>query len=127
MRGLGYEEPVPATPADVVAALQCGDRQAATRALVGAAFHHPDGQAVQELCLRLLDGEDRQLAAVAATCLGHLARIHRQLGAETVRAALDRQRGDPLVGPRAEDALGDIDLYLDGPGTDAGSDRRDSR
>jgi len=112
MSHLRYEEPVPATPADVVAALERGDPQAAARALVGAAFHHPDRQAVQDLCLRLLGGEDRPLAAVAATCLGHLARIHGQLDAEAVRAALDRQRGDPLVGPRAEDALGDIDTYL---------------
>jgi len=52
------------------------------------------------------------LAAVAATCLGHLARIHRQLDTDAVTAALDRQRGDELVGPRAEDALDDIDLYM---------------
>jgi hypothetical protein len=112
MSHLRYEEPVPATRADVVTALDRGDPQAAARALVGAAFHHTDRQAVQDLCLRLLDGQDRPLAAVAATCLGHLARTHRQLDAETVRAALDRQRGDQLIGPRAEDALDDIDQYL---------------
>jgi hypothetical protein len=112
MSHLRYEEPAPATPADVLAALERGDPQAAARALVGAAVHHPDPQAVQDLCLRLLDGQDRPLAAVAATCLGHLARVHRQLDTEAVRAALDRQRGDPLVGPRAEDALDDIDTYL---------------
>jgi len=71
-----------------------------------------DPRAVQDLCLRLLDGGDRPLAAVAATCLGHLARIHRQLDTDAVTAALDRQRGDELVGPRAEDALDDIDLYM---------------
>jgi hypothetical protein len=109
---LRYEEPVPATPADVVAALERSDSQAAARALVGAAYHHPDRRAVQDLCLRLLDGADRALAAVAATCLGHLVRVHRQFDAEAVRAALGRQRGDPLVGPRAEDALDDLDTCL---------------
>jgi hypothetical protein len=113
MSGLRYEEPVPATPADVLAALDRGDPQAAAHALVGAAFHYPDRQAVQDLCLRLLDGPDRSLAAVAATCLGHLARIYGQLDTDTVRAALERQRGDQLVGPRAEDALDDLDTYLD--------------
>jgi hypothetical protein len=96
----------------VLAALERGGPEAAARALVGAAFHHSDRQAVQGLCLRLVDGEDRALAAVAAICLGHLARVHRQLDTGTVRAALDRQRGDPLVGPRAEDALDDLDTYL---------------
>jgi hypothetical protein len=110
MSGSRYEERVPAAPADVAAALDRGDSQAAAGALVGAAFHHPDGPAVEDLCPRLLDGPDR--SAVAATCLGHLARIHRQLDTETVRAALNRQRSDPLVGPRAEDALADVDLYL---------------
>jgi hypothetical protein len=112
MGGLRYEEPVPASPDAVVAALDRGDSRTAAQALVGTAFHHPDRQAVQELCLRVLEGQDRPLAAVAATCLGHLAGIHGQLDAETVRGALNRQRGDRLVGPRAEDALRDIDLYL---------------
>ena len=112
MSGLRYEEPVPATPADVDAALDRGDAEAAARALVGAAFHHPHRRAVQDLCLRLLDGDDRPLAAVAATCLGHLARIHGELDTDVVRAALERHRGDALVGPRAEDALDDIDQYL---------------
>jgi hypothetical protein len=112
MSGLRYEEPEPASPADVLAALDRGEPQRAAEALVGAAFHYPDGHAVQELCLQLLDSQDRALAAVAATCLGHLARLHRQLDTETVRAALERQHGDPLVGPRAEDALDDLDTYL---------------
>ncbi len=91
MSHLRYEEPVPATPADVVVALARGDPQAAARALVGAAFYHPDWRAVQDLCLQLLNGADWPLAAAAATCLGHLARIHRQLDvassiAPTVRA-----------------------------------------
>jgi hypothetical protein len=108
MSGLRYEEPVPATPTDVLAALERGDPRAAAQALVGAAFHYPDPQAVQDLCLRLLDGQDRALAATAATCLGHLARVHRQLNTDAIRAALDRQRGDRLVWPRAAEALDDI-------------------
>jgi hypothetical protein len=110
--GLHHEQPAPATPADVDAALAADHPRAAARALVGATFHHPDWRAVQELCLRLLGGTDRPLAATAATCLGHLARIHRQLDTETVRSALARQHGDRLVGPRAQDALDDLDLYL---------------
>jgi hypothetical protein len=112
--GLRYEEPPPSTPADVRAAIAGGDAAAAARALVGAAFHHEPWREVQALCLELLEGADRSLAAVAATCLGHLARIHGQLDTDVVLPALRRHRGDETVGPHVEDALDDIDWYLEG-------------
>jgi hypothetical protein len=114
MTELRYEEPPPSTPADVRAALDGGDAAGAATALVGAALHHEQWREVQALCLELLEGADRSLAAVAATCLGHLARIHGELDTDTVLPALRRHRDDETVGPHAEDALDDIDWYLDG-------------
>lgn len=112
MSNLLYEEPEPASPRDVTEALARGDHHAAAQALVGATFYYPDWREVQMLCLRLLDDDDRELAAVAATCLGHLARIHRQLDVEVVRAALEEHRTDEIVGPHVSDALEDIALYI---------------
>jgi hypothetical protein len=47
-------------------------------------LNDPAWRAVQDLCLDLLTGLDRQLAAVAATLPGHLARIHRTLDVDRV-------------------------------------------
>lgn len=64
-------------------------------------------------CLDLLDEEPRSpLAAVTATCLGHLARLHGSLRnsrrvLETPRALL----ADPDVGGRCQDALDDIAMF----------------
>ena len=107
-----YEEPEPASPRDVTEALAHGDHQTAARALVGAAFYYPNWREVQALCLRLLNDDDRELAAVAATCLGHLARIHGELDVEVVLAALEEHRNDEVVGSHVRDALEDIALYI---------------
>jgi predicted component of type VI protein secretion system len=108
-----YEEPRPAGPTDVTRALASGDSQGAAAALVGTALFHPDWHATQDLCLELLEGPDRRLAAVAATCLGHVARLHRRLDdVEAVLATLGRYRDDDLIGPRAADAMDDIESYV---------------
>ncbi|MEV6847327.1 hypothetical protein [Actinoplanes sp. NPDC051411] len=75
-----FRNPPPATSADVDAALGCGDLSAALDAMVGTAlYERGDWHEPQELYLRLLEHDDRQVSALAATCLGHLARVHRQL------------------------------------------------
>lgn len=112
MSNLRYEEPEPSRPQDVIAALDRGDPFGASKALIGAAMHHEEWRDVQELCLRLLEGEDRNVAATAATALGHLARIHGELDVDIVRPILQRYLGDEIVGPRAEDALDDIRHYI---------------
>jgi hypothetical protein len=69
-----YEQPPSASAADVLAAIQAGNASPEIAdLLVGAALNDPDWQAVQDLCLDLIAGPDRELAAVAVTCLGHLA------------------------------------------------------
>jgi hypothetical protein len=107
-----YEEPAAATVAEVRAALERGGSSADVAGLlVGAALHEEDPAAVQALCLELLAGADRALAAVAATCLGHLARIHGTSDPDRVVPALLAARADPAIGGRADDALDDIATY----------------
>jgi hypothetical protein len=49
---------------------------------------------------------------VAATCLGHLAIIHRQLDIELVLPRLAEMKSDAQVAARVEDALEDIKFFL---------------
>lgn len=113
-----YAEPPPATATQVSAALTAHAPAPEVSALLVGAALHDDWRAVQDLCLNLLDGADAELAATAATCLGHLARIHGVLDVDRVRPALTARLNDPLVGGHAEDALDDLDHFLP-PSTDS--------
>jgi hypothetical protein len=99
----------------VEAALRSGDSSAISRALVAAALHDPDWAWVQEHSLRLLSAAEPDVRGVAATCLGHLARIHGMLDLDRVEPRLRELRHDPALGGRAEDALDDIQQFM---GTD---------
>ncbi len=57
-------------------------------ALVSLAFHESDWLWVQNQCLYFLENGNKNIAGVAATCLGHLARIHRKIEKDKVMAAL---------------------------------------
>ncbi|HYN94950.1 MAG TPA: hypothetical protein VES42_13965 [Pilimelia sp.] len=108
-----FRNPPPATPADVEAALDRGDVPGATDAMVGSVLHgHGHWQELQELYLRLLDHEEPQVRALAATCLGHLARVHGRLDERRVVAALRRMRSAPHGGGTASNALADIAMFL---------------
>ncbi|SBT43463.1 hypothetical protein [Micromonospora auratinigra] len=108
-----FHNPPPATPADVLAALDRDDVAGALDAMVGTALYPGgDWQQPQELHLRLLRHEDPEVSALAATCLGHLARVHRRLDEARVVAALRAARSIPHLSGTAEDALDDIALFL---------------
>jgi hypothetical protein len=108
-----FFNPPPATPADVLAALGDQDVSGALNAMVGCALYgHGDWKQAQDLYLRLLDHEDPQVQSLAATCLGHLARVYGRLDEDEVVAALGKARSLPHVRGTAENALEDIKYYL---------------
>jgi hypothetical protein len=108
-----FHNPPPATPAEVRAALDRGDLADALDAMVGCALYGDgDWHELQELYLQLLDHEDHQVSALAATCLGHLARVYRQLDEDRVVSALRRARSVPHIRGTAGDALDDIEMSL---------------
>jgi hypothetical protein len=49
------------------------------------------------------------------TALGHLARIHGEADLEKVLPLLEELTRDPVIGGRAEDALGDIRMFTKPP------------
>jgi hypothetical protein len=99
--------------AEVRAALDSGDFNAAAQAIVGSALHGDgDWRELQELYLELLDHPEQNIRRLGALCLGHLARVHLQLDERRVVPILRRLRRDPEIGGTAEDALGDIADFL---------------
>lgn len=100
------------TREEVEQAFATGEADALTRVLISMAFHEPDADWAQERCLVALEHPSAVVRGLAATCLGHLARIHRRLDLGRVRPRLEAMRADPLAGKRADDALVDIERYL---------------
>lgn len=71
-----------------------------------------DWRELQQLFLQLIDHEDQQVSALAVTCLGHLARVYRQLDEERVVSALRRAWSVPHLRGTATNALEDIEVFL---------------
>jgi hypothetical protein len=108
-----FHNPPPATPEDVRAALHRADISGALDAMVGCALYGDgDWKESQDLYLALLDHDDHQVQALAATCLGHLARVYGRLDEDRVVAALRQSRARPHVRRTAADALEDIEAFL---------------
>jgi hypothetical protein len=118
MRGVSHEHhtffnPPPATPRDVRAAFDRNDLTGALDAMVGSALYGGgDRTEAQELFVELLDHENPQVPPLAATCLGHLARVYGALDEDRVVAALRRARSRGQISGTADDTLDDIRHYL---------------
>ena len=81
-------------------------------ALVAVAFYEQDWKWVQDKCLYFLQSNNPTVSGLAATCLGHVARIHRQLERRKVIDALRSLPEDSQIAGRVEDALDDIKMWV---------------
>lgn len=107
-----YSEVEPITREEAGIAFASGVPEKLCEALIGLVYHDPDWKWLQDQCLALAAHSDVDVAGLAVTSLGHLARIHRKLDLEKVLPVLERYRTDPRIGGRVEDALDDIETYL---------------
>ena len=90
------------------------DRESICRTLVRIAMFEGDRRWAQAQCLRFARHEDAFVRGVAATCLGHLARIHRAIDEDEVIPVVRQLLNDtdPETRGKAEDALSDFSTYL---------------
>ena len=89
-----------------------GSTEEICRALVAAAFSETDWRWVQGQCLFFLTYPDIEVRGLAATCLGHLARIHQKLDLEVVIPALKSHLKDKEIFGQVQEALEDIEMYM---------------
>jgi hypothetical protein len=80
--------------------------------LLSIAFYEPDWEWVEEICLNYIEAKEKNIKRTAIACLGHLARIHKILNLEKVIPALEALKGDKEFIGYAEDALSDIDMFI---------------
>ncbi|HEY7768340.1 hypothetical protein [Longimicrobium sp.] len=107
-----YEELAPISQSAADAAFASGDGRAIGRALLRLALHGPDWRVAEQHALRHLTHDDVWVRRNAATSLGHVARLSRDLDVDSVVPALKALLSDPEVGGFAEDALDDIEVFM---------------
>jgi hypothetical protein len=106
-----YQKLDPIDRDEAEAMLASTNAYAATEAILRLALHDPDGTWVTDRALDLLQSPDADIRAVAATALGHVARIHHAIDRQRVIPALQRLMDNPATAGRAEDALDDIAMF----------------
>jgi hypothetical protein len=108
-----YREPkqLTKTEAEEVFAAE-SDLHALREALVSVALGEEDWRWVQGKCLHFAAHEDPSVRSIAATCLGHVARIHRKLDLDVVMPTLEGLLKDPETEGFAEMALDDIRMFV---------------
>lgn len=111
-----YDDMPPITRTAAVNALNSGDPEAMSLALIRSAFHDPDWRWVQEQCLRLSTYPNLWVQRNCATCLGHIARLHGQLDTARVIPVLDMLAQYDDVASWAEAALEDVAVFIQGDG-----------
>lgn len=87
----------------------------AAEALLSVALHEADRTWAEALCLRALGDSRAGVVAAAVTSLGHIARLHRQVGPEVI-SALQRMRDNRDLAGLVEDTLDDIVIFVAAPG-----------
>lgn len=108
-----YQEPSYLPREEAEAVFSGRDHQAICQALVDVTFTDQDRQWVESLCVRLSRHPEADVRGLVATCLGHLARIHREIDLESARGVLDQlaHDSDASVVARTEEAWDDIRMF----------------
>lgn len=106
-----YQEPEPLTRSEALKTLQSGETGEVCYVLVCLALHDPDPSWLEATISPHLTSEDPAIRGVAATCMGHVARIHRRAPSQGTIQLLEALLEDPAAGGQAEDALGDIRFF----------------
>lgn len=106
-----YEDMPPIGRDEAVAELESEDTERISRALVRLALHEADRSWMEDVIATHLQSPDPWIRGVAATCAGHVARLHRALDTERLVPLIERLASDPSTAGRMEDALEDIDTF----------------
>ena len=114
--GMQYQNPKRITLADAITVFRTGQPGDIAETLVSLALYEQDADFTLPWCLFFLRHPDDDISAVAATCIGHTARIHQRINKAVVVPILEIIRDEGRIAGRsvadtAECALDDIKMF----------------
>lgn len=109
-----YEELAPIERSDAAAELASNDWERVSVALLRLSLYDPDPVWLEDTVLPYTRHGHSWVRGVAATCLGHVARIHGRLNLEKCLPAIRELLDNDETKGNAEDALDDIEMFIGG-------------
>ena len=106
-----YEDLLPISRKEAEGAFRSSDIETITVALLRLVLHDPDAAWLQNTVLNFIEHPEPMIRGCAATCLGHIARIHKTIDVERSILALTKLLEDPTCSGKAEDAIEDIQMF----------------
>ncbi len=103
--------PAAPTKSEAEAILIGSDVTRICEALLSLAEEEPDKRWVEERCLIALEHRDSKVRAVAATSVGHLARLRHNLDLVRLLPQLAKLLADPATAGFAQIAMDDIRIF----------------
>ncbi len=93
--------------------LRSEDAAVATDALLYLCFNIEDPEWIQMKCVQAIqDHQDDDIRALALTCIGHVARMHKVIDETLVIPLLFEKLKHKTLSGRAQDALDDIEIFI---------------
>lgn len=105
-----YEEVRPIEKAIAEQIFLHEDKDSICSAMVSVAFYEQDWKWAQEKFIELFFNSDADVSGLAATCLGHLARLHKTIEKQRVLKILRDGANKDNQG-RIDDAIDDIEMF----------------
>lgn len=103
----------PITHEDARIELESGVSERVSRTLVRLALHDRDRAFMEDILAIHLQSPDAWVRGVAATCVGHVARIHRALDTGRLIPLINKLGADNRTAGRMVDALDDIEMFVE--------------
>lgn len=112
MTKLNYEEPKEYAREDIEKMLASSEEKQIQDALLSIGLYGEDWKWSQDKCLEFVVHSNENIAGLAVTCLGHIARIHRELDKKTVLDALKKASQRSELSGRVGSAISDINVFI---------------
>jgi len=95
------------------AQLNSGDAEKVAEALLYISYNINDVEWAEKQFMRMSSNHNDDIAGLALTCLGHIARVNGRISKDIVIPFLEEKikNSNKIISSRAEDALDDIKMF----------------
>lgn len=108
---LRYRTPSEISKEAFLHSVEAGEVAPICQAIVDAVHSIDDYDWLYKQLSELLRHSDGQVRGVTATCIGHLARLHRSADRDHLLTLLKPHLSDPEIAGQVEDAIGDVKTF----------------